>query len=120
MAPKATCHCGTCAKCKRREYMRGWSRRNMESIRRRVHRYRERNIEEIRAKDRARGYRCNDMDKQRARRELAYAVQTGQITRDPCEVCGADNAHGHHDDYSKPLDVRWLCPTHHGEVHRTF
>jgi hypothetical protein len=34
-------------------------------------------------------------------------------------VCGAtEHVHGHHDDYQKPLVVRWLCRRHHGEVHR--
>jgi len=36
----------------------------------------------------------------------------------PCEVCGATPALRHHDDYSKPLDIRWLCPLHHKAVHR--
>jgi ribosomal protein S27AE len=34
-----------------------------------------------------------------------------------CSKCGA-KAQAHHDDYKKPLDVRWLCPKHHGEHHR--
>jgi len=33
------------------------------------------------------------------------------------EVCGAENAQAHHDDYSRPLDVRWLCDTHHRQHH---
>jgi len=35
------------------------------------------------------------------------------LTRQPCEVCGDPNTYMHHDDYSKPLEVRWLCPKHH-------
>jgi DNA-binding PadR family transcriptional regulator len=46
------------------------------------------------------------------------AVRDGRLTRQPCEICGKDKAHAHHDDYSKPLDVRWLCTTHHMEWHK--
>lgn len=32
------------------------------------------------------------------------------MARAPCEVCGTDErVHAHHHDYSRPLDVRWLC-----------
>ena len=24
----------------------------------------------------------------------------------------------HHEDYGRPLAVRWLCPAHHAEIHR--
>lgn len=47
------------------------------------------------------------------RREIA----SGRMTRLPCEVCGTEPTEGHHDDYSKPLDVRWLCKKHHREHH---
>jgi hypothetical protein len=53
----------------------------------------------------------------RAQAKLGYHVRKGNIVRQPCEKCGAP-AQAHHDDYSKPLDVRWLCPTHHGMEHR--
>lgn len=45
------------------------------------------------------------------------AIRDGKLIRHPCEVCGA-KAQAHHDDYSKPLDVRWLCSTHHAEWHK--
>lgn len=52
-----------------------------------------------------------------AHRALNEAIRSGQVTRQPCEVCGAENTHGHHDDYTQPLTVRWLCPTHHKRAH---
>ena len=45
------------------------------------------------------------------------ALREQRLLRQPCEVCGMANANGHHDDYSKPLDVKWLCTTHHGQLH---
>lgn len=52
-----------------------------------------------------------------ARRKLFHAVHTGKVEKEPCEVCGVGDTRGHHEDYSKPLEVRWLCPLHHVEVH---
>ena len=65
-------------------------------------------------------YRQNPSErtKERARRGLAKAVKQGSIERRPCEECGASSAEGHHEDYSKPLEVRWLCPLHHRAVHK--
>lgn len=48
------------------------------------------------------------------------AVQKGDIAKKSCEVCGAVKVQGHHDDYSKPLEVRWLCQKHHKELHRRY
>lgn len=53
----------------------------------------------------------------KARWQVRRAIASGKLVRQPCEVCGTQPAHGHHDDYSKPLDVRWLCPVHHREHH---
>lgn len=52
-----------------------------------------------------------------ARWKLRRAIVAGKITRQPCEVCGVDKVDGHHDDYSKPLKVRWLCRQHHAAHH---
>lgn len=43
------------------------------------------------------------------------------IPMKPCEKCGTTiKVHRHHDDYSKPLEVRFLCPFHHREYHDSF
>ena len=63
-------------------------------------------------------YRLRHPEKVRARDALTNAIYEGRITRLPCEVCGHRDSHGHHDDYRKPFEVRWLCRTHHNEVHR--
>lgn len=52
-----------------------------------------------------------------ARRQVAHAVRSGKLTRQPCEKCGLAKSEAHHDDYTKPLEVRWLCRTHHVEHH---
>lgn len=56
-------------------------------------------------------------EKRRAHVILGSAVRRGLLTRQPCEICGG-RAEAHHDDYSKPLDVRWLCKPHHFEHHK--
>lgn len=47
--------------------------------------------------------------KRRARYAIGNAVAHGRIKKLPCETCGSIETQAHHDDYSKPLDVRWLC-----------
>lgn len=33
----------------------------------------------------------------------------GLLKKEPCEICGDKNTEKHHHDYSKPLEVNWLC-----------
>lgn len=47
--------------------------------------------------------------KRKARKLLRYRLEIGQIERKPCEVCGNIKTDGHHADYNKPLEVKWLC-----------
>lgn len=47
------------------------------------------------------------------------AIRNCKLLRQPCSVCGTNkNIHGHHPNYNKPLDIIWLCRTHHMGVHR--
>jgi len=99
--------------------------------RRDVGAHRAANLERIRAYDMARntGARkarsrtcasdwCKKYpEKVRAQQMVQRAVRAGRLVRKPCEMCGAGKTVAHHDDYSKPLDVRWLCHSCHKSHH---
>jgi hypothetical protein len=55
---------------------------------------------------------CERKKRRKCRSDLNHAIEQGKITRGVCEVCG-ELAEAHHDDYSKPLDVKWFCFRHH-------
>jgi len=49
---------------------------------------------------------------------VKYAVKLGVLTRGSCVVCGTtERIQAHHTDYTKPLDVTWLCRLHHNHAH---
>lgn len=56
--------------------------------------------------------------KSQARYAVRNAINTGKLTRLPCRTCGEIKSQAHHEDYSKPLEVAWLCAKHHMELHR--
>lgn len=53
----------------------------------------------------------------KARSAVNHAVRDGRLLRLPCRLCGEEKTEGHHEDYSKPLDVVWLCKPDHHKVH---
>ncbi len=53
--------------------------------------------------------------------QVITAVRHGKLKRpndSVCQKCGARKAHKHHDDYAKPLEVMYLCPTCHCKRHK--
>ena len=62
----------------------------------------------------------NNPEKRRAHCILNNAIRDKRIIKPKhCSVCGKEGLlHGHHGDYSKPLDVEWKCPTCHREFHK--
>lgn len=49
---------------------------------------------------------------------IARALRSKKLFKEPCEMCGIKKSvHAHHDDYAKPLNVRWLCAAHHRQWH---
>lgn len=60
-------------------------------------------------------------ERRRAHVAAGCALAAGKLIRQPCEVCGSGRyVEAHHDDYAKPLDVRWLCKSHHRQHHHKF
>ena len=55
--------------------------------------------------------------KRKAHRLVKQAIKSGDLIRCPCEVCNAVKTEAHHEDYSKPLEVNWLCRNHHRARH---
>ena len=45
------------------------------------------------------------------------ALRRGIISKQPCEVCGAEESEAYHPDHRNALDVKWLCRRHHKEHH---
>lgn len=60
-------------------------------------------------------------ERHRARHLVRAAVASGRLERGPCCLASA-SCHGvidaHHDDYEKPLEVRWVCRGHHRQLDR--
>lgn len=58
--------------------------------------------------------------KHKARAKVRYSVRAGKLKKLPCQECGDTNGiiDAHHNDYSKPLEVIWLCRKHHADLHR--
>lgn len=62
-------------------------------------------------------WQARNKHKRQAQAKVHNALRTGKLERQPCEVCGEMKVHAHHEDYSKPLDIKWLCVKHHNERH---
>jgi hypothetical protein len=120
----------------------------IECVKARVSKHREANLEKIQAYDKKRGNRPDRvqarkdyaktqsgklahkkaMEKYKKLYPLAYAAHliTGNAIRDGklvrptnCSECNSTHKiEGHHDDYTQPLEVRWLCETCHKKWHR--
>lgn len=98
--------------------------RNRESYNRTSNKARERNKRYYREnKDKIirRTYN-NEVLRGFARRKINYAVKTGKLIKpSTCSHCNIKtNLDGHHPDYSKPLEVIWLCRGCHGKEHRKY
>ena len=52
-------------------------------------------------------------ERHECRRIFESRLRAGILRRGCCEFCGSTHVEGHHEDYSDPLRVRWVCRKHH-------
>lgn len=108
---------GRLNKCK--ECAKGDVRANRADRRSQYSAYERQRFQTQKRKEQMKATRLKRQQENPERYVAAYtfnnAVRDNKIRRQPCEVCGEGNAQGHHEDYSKPLKVQWLCFKHHRE-----
>lgn len=61
----------------------------------------------------------NSDGKEATRAHTLAEIRVGRMKRGVCQ-CGSTKTEAHHHDYSKPLDVRWLCRACHQAAHRAL
>ena len=86
------------------DQMRKWAKNNPEKMAEFKSQWKDRNPEK---------YRCHNV--------LNAAIRDGKLIKSTsCHTCGTSGVriHGHHPDYSNPLEVMWLCASCHFRQHR--
>lgn len=110
-------HLGKCKSCAKKDVA---ERYGSEDGRKKIVAYEKRRFQDPERKAKIRLYqrkrRENFPGKLRARTAVRNAIHDGRLIRLPCEVCGDAKSQAHHDDYRRPLTVRWLCFKHHREL----
>ena len=56
----------------------------------------------------------------KARAMVSNFLHAKKIEKKPCRVCGTGRSQAHHSDYLKPLEIIWLCPKHHKQLHQNI
>jgi len=123
-------YCKSCSSAK----SRAWHLNNPERVRARKRRYYRANKERYLARTQAwvskhperarehnnkavREYRKRHPERAKAQRAVSIAISTGKLVRQPCVVCGTtENIWALIKNWSKPLEVVWLCRSHHRDV----
>ena len=110
-------YCIPCGK----ETGRVWKKANPDKLKASDKAYKTKHKEKHAKKQR--GYAKRNPNKVRAQRLLYKAVKRGDLIRpSECSRCKGNKEgykiEGHHFDYSKPLEVVWLCHNCHVDEHR--
>ena len=103
----------------RTEYKREYRERNKIAIREAKHKWWLENRHRVVKPKVENTVKYSDKpDVYMANQAVGRAIKEGKLIPEPCKICGAtENIVAHHEDYSKRLDVVWLCKSHHNQLH---
>lgn len=98
-----------------KEAERYWN--NLEKEKARKAKFYKENKEVI--KKRIKKYRKNNPDKRKAHWTVSNMIKSGKLKKPKnCSKCTSDRfLEAHHEDYSKPKEVIWLCKSCHRKAH---
>ena len=104
---------------KKRAYWKKYRQANLAVVRAKEREYAERNAERLKLTRKYYPHLYNPV-KDGARNTVRRSIRSGLLTRpNACERCASKvNIQAHHEDYSKPLEVQWLCRKCHAKHHR--
>lgn len=107
---------GKCKECTKQDTQLNYSNHRLQY--REYDKQREQLENRKRAKaEYQRRYRSTKKLEYKAHQLVNKALKSGKLQKQSCEECGTSSGvEGHHDDYTKPLHVRWLCFKHHREL----
>lgn len=100
---------------------REWREKNKDKCRQYSKKYRERNLEIVRERKREheKKYRKVKVVEYKARKEVHRALKKGVLEKaKSCRICGLEKKlEAHHMDYTRPLEITWVCSLCHGGIH---
>lgn len=103
-APYSNCYCSQCASQWRKKYLQDHPDEKAKV-------YKQANERRFKSFD--------EFIKYVARYTVNNAIKSGFLSKKGCEICNEIEVEAHHDDYTAPLEVRWLCKKHHAHHHAT-
>lgn len=106
-----------CKQCTKRDVSKNY-RGNIEHYRqydRKRFQWPERKKHQVNA---LRLHRLKFPEKTKARTAVSRAVRSGRLIKEPCINCGEVKVDGHHENYSRYLDVIWFCRACHHKHHQ--
>ncbi len=109
---------------RRRKWLKEWVKNNPEKSRLKSRKKEKRLKERLglkiyykRITETTRRWRLKYPERRKAQIAVFVAIRNRSLIRNPCH-CGSKKVEAHHEDYSKPLKVKWLCKRHHIEADR--